>query len=171
MTIGEVAKRSGLRASAIRYYERVGLLPKQARSGGQRRYDSRILARLAVLERAKNCGFTLDEVRHLFNDQGRPSERWDRAAKTKIVELDALMERIRGMRDLIVRRCQCEDLDECGRKLMARKPEACATSELRNRQPGDARRWRDRVCRPDTASSPSRESAALPATRDRRHHS
>jgi MerR family transcriptional regulator, redox-sensitive transcriptional activator SoxR len=124
MTIGEVAKRSGLRASAIRYYERVGLLPKQARSGGQRRYDSR---RLAVLERAKNCGFTLDEVRQLFNDAGRPSERWERAATTKIVELDALMERIRGMKDLIVRRCQCEDLDECGRKLLLRKQEACAT--------------------------------------------
>ncbi|HEV8043226.1 MAG TPA: MerR family transcriptional regulator [Bryobacteraceae bacterium] len=119
MTIGEVAKRSGLRASAIRYYERVGLLPKPARSGGQRRYDSRILARLAVLERAKNCGFTLDEVRQLFNDQGRPSERWDRVARKKIVELDALMEQIRGMRERIERRCSCADFDECGRRILA----------------------------------------------------
>jgi DNA-binding transcriptional MerR regulator len=106
MTIGQVAKRSGLRASAIRYYERVGLLPKPARSGGQRRYDSRILDRLAVLERAKNCGFTLD----------------------------ALMERIRGMRELIERGCQCADFDECGRRILVAqasglrgKPEACPT--------------------------------------------
>jgi MerR family redox-sensitive transcriptional activator SoxR len=121
MTIGEVAKRSGLRASAIRYYERAGLLPKPARWSGQRRYDSSILARLAVLRRAKNCGFTLDEARQLFNDSGRPSERWQRVAQTKIVELDALMERIKGMRELIVRRCQCADLDECGRRILASK--------------------------------------------------
>jgi MerR family redox-sensitive transcriptional activator SoxR len=124
MTIGEVAKRSGLRASAIRYYEKVGLLPEPVRSGGQRRYDSRILSRLAVLERAKNCGFTLDEVRQLFNDQGRPSERWQRVARKKITELDALIERTQRMKELIVRRCQCADFDECGRKLMASTPEA-----------------------------------------------
>jgi MerR family transcriptional regulator, redox-sensitive transcriptional activator SoxR len=127
MTIGEVAKRSGLRPSAIRYYERVGLLPKPARTSGQRRYDSRIFARLAVLKRAKNCGFTLDEVRQLFNDPGRPSERWQRVAQQKVVELDALIERIRGMKDLIVRRCQCADLDECGRRLLASKSGVCAT--------------------------------------------
>jgi MerR family redox-sensitive transcriptional activator SoxR len=126
MTIGEIAKRAGLRPSAIRYYERVGLLPKAARTGGQRRYDGTILGRLAVLERAKNCGFTLDEVRQLFNDEGRPSERWQRVARTKIVELDTLMERIRGMKELIQRRCQCADLDECGRKLLAGKPEQLA---------------------------------------------
>jgi MerR family redox-sensitive transcriptional activator SoxR len=127
MTIGEVAKQSGLRTSAIRYYERVGLLPKPARSGGQRRYDSRILHRLAVLARAKNCGFTLDEVRHLFHQPGSPSELWQQAAKTKIVELDALLDRIRRMKALIVRRCQCADFDECGRRLLAAKPEACST--------------------------------------------
>lgn len=127
MTIGEVAKRSGLRPSAIRYYERVGLLPKPARASGQRRYDSRILSRLAVLKRAKNCGFTLDEVRQFFNDSGRPSERWQRVGRQKVVELDALIDQIRGMKDLIVRRCQCADLDECGRRLLASESGACAT--------------------------------------------
>jgi MerR family redox-sensitive transcriptional activator SoxR len=119
MTIGEVAKQSGLRTSAIRYYERVGLLPKPARAGGQRRYDSRVLSRLAVLARAKNCGFSLDEVRQLFSEPGSPSEHWRQAAKTKIVELDALLDRIRRMKSLIVRRCKCADFDECGRRLMA----------------------------------------------------
>jgi len=124
MTIGEVARQSSLRASAIRYYERVGLLPKPARSGGQRRYDPSILRRLAVLARAKNCGFTLHEVRQLFNDPGRPSEQWQRVAKTKTAELDALLHRIRRMKALIVRRCQCDDFDECGRRLLAAKPDA-----------------------------------------------
>jgi MerR family transcriptional regulator, redox-sensitive transcriptional activator SoxR len=127
MTIGEVAIQSGLRTSAIRYYERVGLLPKPARFGGQRRYDARILRRLAVLARAKSCGFTLDEVRQLFNEPGRPSERWQQVAKTKIVELDALLDRIRRMKERIVRRCQCADFDECGRRLMAGKSGACST--------------------------------------------
>src|SRR5271154_7045891 len=128
MTIGEVAKRAGLRASAIRYYERVGLLPKPARFSGQRRYDNKILARLAVLERAKKCGFTLDEVRQLFNDQGLPSERWQRVARTKIVELDALTERIARVKKLLQRRCECADLDECGRRMLTSrydKPPAC----------------------------------------------
>lgn len=126
MTIGKVAKQAGLRASAIRYYERVGLLPKPARSGGQRRYDHRVLERLAVLERAKQCGFTLEEARALFNDQGRPSERWDRVARNKIVELDALTEHIRRMKELIQRQCHCADLDECGRRLLTCKTDAGA---------------------------------------------
>jgi MerR family redox-sensitive transcriptional activator SoxR len=119
MTIGEVAKKAGLRASAIRYYEKAGLLPKPVRSSGQRRYDSSVLARLAVLERAKDCGFTLREARQLFNDQGRPAERWQRLAPKKIAELDALIQRATAMKELLVRRCQCADLEECGRKMLA----------------------------------------------------
>jgi MerR family redox-sensitive transcriptional activator SoxR len=119
MTIGEVAKKAGLRASAIRYYEKAGLLPKPVRSGGQRRYDTSILARLAVLERAKDCGFTLKEARQFFNDQGRPAERWQRLAPKKIAELDALIQRATAMKELLERRCQCADLEECGRKMLA----------------------------------------------------
>ncbi|HLK19957.1 MAG TPA: MerR family transcriptional regulator [Bryobacteraceae bacterium] len=128
MTIGEVAKRSGLRTSAIRYYERVGLLPKPIRKSGQRRYDPRILRRLAVLARAKNCGFTLAEARQLFEEPGSPSERWDRVSKTKVVELDALLARIQRMKSQIVRRCECADLDECGRRLLAKSgSQSCST--------------------------------------------
>src|SRR5689334_13504780 len=118
MTIGEVAKKAGLRASAIRYYEKAGLLPKPVRFGGQRQYDRGILARLAVLERAKNCGFTLKEARQLFNDQGRASERWQRLAPKKIAELDALIRKAMAMKELLERRCQCADLEECGRKIL-----------------------------------------------------
>lgn len=127
MTIGEVAKRSGLRTSAIRYYERVGLLPAPVRAGGQRRYDPRVLHRLAVLARAKNCGFTLAEARRLFAEPGSPAERWDRVAKTKVVELDALLARIQRMKAQIVRRCECADLDECGRRLLVKSgSESCS---------------------------------------------
>jgi DNA-binding transcriptional MerR regulator len=121
LSIGEVADRAGLRASAIRFYEKKGLLPKPVRVGGQRRYDASVLGRLAVLERAKTCGLTLDEVRCLFNDSGRPSERWQRIAVKKIAELDAMMEKLAAMRDLLERRCDCADLDECGRKMVDAK--------------------------------------------------
>jgi MerR family redox-sensitive transcriptional activator SoxR len=118
LTIGEVAKKTGLRTSAIRFYERVGLLPRPLRAGGQRRYDASILGHLAVLQRARDCGFTLQEAAAFFNDHGRPSERWQRFARKKIAELDALAERIAAMRTLLQRRCDCADLDECGRKMV-----------------------------------------------------
>ena len=115
MTIGEVAKKTGLRASAIRFYERAGLLPKPVRMSGQRRYDGRILDRIAVLERAKACGFTLTEIGTLFNDQGRHSIKWRRIAEKKIAEMDATLERVGAMKDLLKRTCHCATADECGR--------------------------------------------------------
>jgi MerR family transcriptional regulator, redox-sensitive transcriptional activator SoxR len=121
LRIGEVAQRSALRPSAIRFYEKKGLIPKPIRWAGQRRYDPSVLGRLAVLEHAKQCGLTLEEVRALFNDSGRPSERWQRVARKKLAELDARMERIAAMRELLQQRCDCADLDECGRKIAMAK--------------------------------------------------
>jgi len=115
MTIGEVAKKTGLHASAIRYYERAGLLPKPVRIFGQRRYDDGIFDRIAVLERAKACGFTLTEIGILFNDQGRHSVKWRRIAEKKIAELNTALERITTMKNLLRRNCQCATADECGR--------------------------------------------------------
>ncbi len=124
LSIGEVAKQAALRPSAIRFYEKKGLLPRPLRSGGQRRYEPSVLARLAVLDRAKQCGFTLAEAAALFADRGRPSARWQRVARKKIAELDAFAERIAAMRELLQRRCQCTDLDECGRRMIEAKSRA-----------------------------------------------
>jgi|HubBroStandDraft_1064217.scaffolds.fasta_scaffold70778_3 MerR family redox-sensitive transcriptional activator SoxR len=121
LTIGEVAKKAGLRASAIRFYEKIGLLAKPIRCGGQRRYDPAVLGRLALLQRARDCGFTLEEAGRFFNDCGLPSERWQRVARKKLAELDALTERLAAMRELLQRRCDCVDLDECGLKIVAAK--------------------------------------------------
>jgi MerR family transcriptional regulator, redox-sensitive transcriptional activator SoxR len=121
MTIGQVAKQAGLSASAIRFYERAGVLPKPIRSGGQRRYDRTILERLVVLERAKNCGFTLEEARRLFHgfpDHTPPSERWRTLARKKIGELDALARQVVAMKKLLQKSCDCKDLQECGRKML-----------------------------------------------------
>ena len=62
LTIGEVARRAGIRTSAIRYYESVGLLPAPPRMSGRRRYDPSIVQRLAVLHLAQEAGFTMAEI-------------------------------------------------------------------------------------------------------------
>ncbi|HEY1494251.1 MAG TPA: MerR family transcriptional regulator [Candidatus Solibacter sp.] len=126
MTIGEVASRSGLNASAIRFYEKQGLLPKPGRSGGRRQYDASILERLAVLQRARDCGFTLPEIRHLFTgfrEGTPPSQRWQTLARRKLVELDELTRKIEVMKKYLAKSCECRDLQECGRRILGARSE------------------------------------------------
>src|SRR5260221_5748615 len=121
LTISEVARQVGLQASAIRYYERIGLLPRALRISGQRRYDITALYRLAIIQRARRLGFTLTEIRHLFfgfRDITRPSERWRTLSERKLAELDDLMDGIkvvRGMLRKLITKCQCDTLDQCGK--------------------------------------------------------
>jgi MerR family redox-sensitive transcriptional activator SoxR len=63
LSIGEVARRAGLRTSAIRYYEKIGLLPRAPRIGSQRRYDIDIVERLAVVRFAQYVGLRLTEIK------------------------------------------------------------------------------------------------------------
>jgi DNA-binding transcriptional MerR regulator len=124
MTIGQVAKESGLAASAIRFYERAGVLPKPSRFAGRRRYDPAILERLAVLDRAKACGFSLSEIRQLFygfRDGAPPSERWRTLAKRKIIELDDMVQKIAATKELLLRSCTCKDFSECGQRILDKK--------------------------------------------------
>jgi len=121
LTISEVARQVGLRPSAIRYYERIGILLPAQRVSGQRRYDTTVLYRLAVIQRARRSGFTLDEIRQLFFGFGnvtRASERWQKLSRKKLVELDSLMESITTMRGLLgkmMRKCHCDTLEQCGK--------------------------------------------------------
>lgn len=120
MTIGELAAESGLPASTIRYWEKIGVLPEPARAGGQRRYAADAVQRLAVLRLAQACGFRLDEMRHLLHgfDSGvTPFRRWQELAQRKQQELDEQITRLKAMRRVVdfVLQCQCGDLPECGR--------------------------------------------------------
>ena len=123
MTIGQVAKVSGLAASAIRFYEQAGVVPKPIRVGGRRQYDQSILERLAVLARAKACGVSVAETRQLlygFRESTPPSERWQTLACRKIAELDDPARQIASMKELLQRPCACKDLAECGRRMFAK---------------------------------------------------
>ncbi len=118
MTIGEVAHKAGLRPSAIRYYERIGLLPKPQRTSGQRRYEVSILQKLGVIQMAQQAGFTMAEIQTLVHDfpvDTPPSVRWQALATKKLTEIDALIQRAHTMRTFLEQalRCQCPNLDEC----------------------------------------------------------
>jgi MerR family transcriptional regulator, redox-sensitive transcriptional activator SoxR len=121
LTISKVARQVGLQPSAIRYYERIGILLPAPRVSGQRRYDTTVLYRLAVIQRARRSGFTLDEIRKLFFGFGnvtRASERWQTLSRKKLAELDSLMESIKTMRGLLkkmMRKCRCDTLEQCGK--------------------------------------------------------
>jgi MerR family redox-sensitive transcriptional activator SoxR len=121
MTISEVARQVGLQPSAIRYYEQIGILVPAQRVSGQRRYDSTALYRLAVIQRARKTGFTLDEIRELFfgfRDAAPASQRWQELSRRKLAELDQLMGQIKTMRRLLQKMmdcCHCDTLDQCGR--------------------------------------------------------
>lgn len=121
MTISKVARQVGLQPSAIRYYERIGLLPPALRMSGQRRYDETALYRLAIIQRARQLGFTLDEIRQLFfgfRNVTRASQRWRTLSRKKLAELDHLMEGIKTVQRLLknmMQKCHCETLDQCGK--------------------------------------------------------
>jgi MerR family redox-sensitive transcriptional activator SoxR len=119
LTIGQLAQRFGLNASAIRYYERVGVLPQPERQSGQRRYKADSVRRLEVLETAKRAGFSLDEARLLLErtDAGTPAfESVRELAERKLPEVEALIARAEAMRAwlLIATDCSCTTLDACG---------------------------------------------------------
>lgn len=121
MKIGELSRQSGVPASTIRYYEKIGILPRVARAGGQRRYAPEAVHRLAVLKLAQYCGFTLGEMRRLihgFRPAVPPSQRWQQLARKKQAELDVEISRISEMKRMLgrVAGCQCPDLAECGRR-------------------------------------------------------
>jgi len=122
MSIGELARCTGVRPSALRYYEGAGLLPLPERANGRRRYDGELLRemlnRLAVVRVAKQAGFTISEIRTLldgFSEDTPPSERWRILAQDKLPEVEALVERALSMKDLLERglRCECLRLEEC----------------------------------------------------------
>jgi MerR family redox-sensitive transcriptional activator SoxR len=119
LTIGKLAERFGLNTSAIRYYERIGVLPEPARESGQRRYGPDAVRRLEVLEAAKRAGFTLDETRVLLRsaDAGTPAfEALRDLATHKLPEVEALITRAQAMRAWLMTAtdCSCTTLDVCG---------------------------------------------------------
>jgi MerR family transcriptional regulator, redox-sensitive transcriptional activator SoxR len=118
LSIGQVAKRTGLRTSALRYYEEAGILPSPARINRRRVYDADTVRRVQVLKFAQQAGFTLEEIKtlfHGFRSETPLSARWQSLARAKMHELDMLAKRIQRMRralDLGLK-CGCIRIEDC----------------------------------------------------------
>ena len=119
MRIGELSSRTGVPATALRYWEQVGLMPRAVRVSGRRDYGEEALDRIGLLRLARACGFTLRETRRLFAPQldGKPPPaRWEMLASVKLAEIDRVERLLAQMRAALekVRQCRCVDLAACG---------------------------------------------------------
>lgn len=119
LTVSEVARRSGFAASALRYYEREGLIGAGRSGGGQRRYERSVLRRLAFIRAARNVGLSLHEIRVEFEqlpqsrtptkaDWARISRDWRQRLHDEIKALEALRD---GLQSCIG--CGCLSLRRC----------------------------------------------------------
>lgn len=122
MKIGELASRAGLNASAIRYYERRGLLTEPHRSSGQRRYSADALDRVLLIHFASEMGFTLDEIKIFLNglrDNEPVGPRWKQLARRKIQEVERTIRRSQQLKSLLTHllRCSCPSLKVCVHRL------------------------------------------------------
>jgi MerR family transcriptional regulator, redox-sensitive transcriptional activator SoxR len=118
LTIGEVARRAGVRTSALRYYEEAGILPRPARVNGQRRYSEDLVNLVEVARFARSVGFTLAEIKQLFSGMhGRKDLRtqWRPLARAKLEELDRVIARARRMKSAIESglECGCIRIEDC----------------------------------------------------------
>lgn len=118
--IAQVARRTGLRVSAIRYYESIGLVSRARRVRGQRVYDRDVYEDIALVQLAQSAGLSLAEVRGLlttFRSDEPARARWRRVAETKIAELDERIARAQQMKSVLedLTRCGCSTLHQCVR--------------------------------------------------------
>jgi MerR family redox-sensitive transcriptional activator SoxR len=119
LTVGEVAHRSGFAPSALRFYEREGLLAARRTSGNQRRYERNVLRRLAFIRAARNVGLSLEEVAAALATlpDGRTPTRadWTRLSHTWRARLDAQIAALQRLRDGLDSciGCGCLSLKRC----------------------------------------------------------
>jgi MerR family redox-sensitive transcriptional activator SoxR len=118
MCISEVARIAGVKPSALRYYESIGLIPTPRRINRRRYYDSAVLKRLALVHLAQQAGFTIAEIKTLFYGfapDTPPAARWQTLARQKMTELDELIEQVQHMKHVLETglQCGCLRLEDC----------------------------------------------------------
>jgi len=119
LTVSEVARRSGFAASALRFYEREGLIAATRTGGGQRRFERGVLRRLAFIRAARNVGLSLEEIRLELAEL--PEERtptradWGRISRSWRSRLDEQIEALQALRDGLQSciGCGCLSLRSC----------------------------------------------------------
>jgi DNA-binding transcriptional MerR regulator len=109
--IGEMARRTGVAASALRYYERVGLLSPAERVGQRRHYPESTADRVALIRLCQDAGFTLAEICDVLAARSRGRQDWTHLAERKIAELDARIVDARRAKKLIGHALECPHHD------------------------------------------------------------
>jgi MerR family transcriptional regulator, redox-sensitive transcriptional activator SoxR len=122
MRIGQLARSAGLNASAIRYYERRGLLAPTQRKGGQRRYATDAVSRVLLIRFATEMGFTLNEIKLFLagiRDNTPVGPRWRKLATRKLIEVNQNVARSLQLRSLLqgLLHCHCPTLQFCLNRL------------------------------------------------------
>lgn len=119
-SIGEIARRSGVKVPTVRYYEQIGLLAAPPRSEGNRRvYDAKDLHRLIFIRHARELGFDVEAIRSLLALQDHPDHSCataDAIARARLVEVDRRIARLTALRaelDRMVSECACGRVSEC----------------------------------------------------------
>src|SRR5437764_238067 len=105
--IGALGRRTGVAPSALRYYERAGLLTPDGRVHGRRYYSSASAERIALIRLCQDAGFTLAEVRVFVSAGSRQDRSWKRLMEAKRVELETLIARAKRAKALIERGLAC----------------------------------------------------------------
>ena len=120
MTIGQLAKATGTAVETVRYYEKIGLLPKVARtSGNYRSYGGGEADRLGFVRRARDLGFSIEQVRALLSladDRERECGEVDRLAKEHLAEVDRKIAGLKALRSelsTVIEKCQSGTVGEC----------------------------------------------------------
>lgn len=109
--IGELARRTGVATSALRYYERIGLLPPADRVGQRRHFPAVCISQVALIRLCQDAGFTLEEIGRLLAAWSRGRGEWERLAERKIAELDARIGEAQRARKLVKHALECEHRD------------------------------------------------------------
>jgi DNA-binding transcriptional MerR regulator len=113
--IGELADRTGVAPSALRYYEELGLLPPAPRVSGQRRYGPAAVEAVGMILLLRDIGFSLSEVKALTGSRARSPDAWRALAHQKLAELDERIARAEAARLALQHalRCRHDELLDC----------------------------------------------------------
>jgi len=123
MHTGDLARRVGIAPSAIRYYEKAGLLPVPSRRSGRRQYGIETLGRLRIIQVAREAGFTIGETKIFlsgFSATTRPAARWRLLAVRKLAEFEITISRIERMKTVLESsfNCECLRIEDCERAIL-----------------------------------------------------
>jgi DNA-binding transcriptional MerR regulator len=111
LTIGQLAEQTGVPATTLRYYDELGLVHPASRTGGQRRYSVDARRAVGVVLLLRDLGFTLAEIARLLTEAPRRRATWESLARTKVDELDRLIDDATTARTALIHALDCPQRD------------------------------------------------------------